>query len=260
MYTEFSSVVERRGIDPRDYSIVAFGGAGPLLACLLAAEVNVTRVLVPRSPGTLCALGALRADVMSDFVSTVHTPVQALNGTALGPVVQGLLDDAMTWLTREAPPVARRAVHLSADLRYAGQSHEIEVPADASELSRGELTSLEKAFHALHQKLFCISDPAAAIEMISLRARAVGSFDWPILAGEEHRRTRAAPPVGRRTILFQGERQSAALYDRGGLIPGQRITGPSVIQQPDTTVLIPPGWTAYVDRHANLLAEREEQP
>ena len=100
---------------------------------------------------------------------------------------------------------------------------------------------------ARSEKLFCISDPAGAIEMISLRARAVGSFDWPWRAKSAGGR-RLAPSVGRRTILFQGERQSAALYDRGGLIPGQRITGPSVIQQPDTTVLIPPGWTAYPAR------------
>jgi N-methylhydantoinase A len=260
MYTEFSGVVERRGLDPRDFTIVAFGGAGPLLGCLLAAEVNVGRVLIPRSPGTLCALGALRADVMSNFVRTVHLPVQALDRTALGPAVQSLLDDAAAWLTHEAPLVARRAVHLSADLRYAGQSHEIEVPADPGKLIHGRLTDLEKDFHALHQKLFSISDPAAAIEMISLRARAVGSFDWPARTGKVHPPTRPGSPIARRPVLVGGERQPAAVYDRGALIPGQRLAGPSIIQQPDTTVLIPPGWTAYVDQHANLIAGREGRP
>jgi N-methylhydantoinase A len=260
MYTEFSGVVERRGIDPRDFTIIAFGGAGPLLGCLLATEVNVTSVLVPPAPGTLCALGALRADVMSDFVSTVHLPMHDLDRTALGPVVQALLADAMIWLTREAPPVAGQVVQFSADLRYTGQSHEIEVPADAGELGNGRLAGLEKAFHALHQKLFSISDPAAPIEMISLRARAVGSFDWPTRAEEAEERKQPARPVARRPVLFHGERKPAAVYERGSLVPGQRLDGPAVIQQPDTTVLIPPGWTARIDRHANLLAKREGQP
>lgn len=127
MYTEFSGAFDRVGADPRQFTLVAFGGAGPVVGCLLADEVSVARVLFPESPGTLCAFGALKAHVMSDFVHTINIRAEDGIPAQVSEVAQRLAARARDWLAQEAPPVADRTVQFSADMRYAGQSHDLEV-------------------------------------------------------------------------------------------------------------------------------------
>ena len=257
MYTEFSGAFDRVGADPRQFTLVAFGGAGPVLGCLLADEVSVARVLFPESPGTLCAFGALKAHVMSDFVHTINIRAEDGIPAQVSEVAQRLAARARDWLAQEAPPVADRTVQFSADMRYAGQSHDLEVPASAADLLAGDLSAAVRAFHAIHDDRYNFSNPGASVEVVNIRCRALGTMAWP--SPEPAPLTSGtAPAAGQRPIRYHGRQVAAAVYHRSQLRPGHRIGGPAIVGQSDTTVLIPPRWSARVDGYRNLLAQREQ--
>jgi N-methylhydantoinase A len=274
MYTEFSAVLERRGIDPRDFTLVAFGGAGPVVACLLADEVNISRVLVPSTPGTLAALGARHADVAADFIRSVHWRLDEPIPPALSSAIGNLRSQALAWLEREAPATERTDMTWTADMRYVGQSHEIETPLLPEWVHDGNEHSLAYAFHSVHQRLFNHADVKAVPEMVNLRVRAVGVADGgrmsisasalpqvPLIpspsphawgAGSEGRWDK----TNCRSILLNGTWHEADIYQRDTLGAGRRIPGPAIVEQPDTTTVIPPGWMAFVDAFGNLILER----
>jgi N-methylhydantoinase A len=257
MYTEFSAVLERRGIDPRDFTLVAFGGAGPVVACLLAEEVNIRHVLVPRAPGTLCALGALHATVMSDFIRTVHWRLDQSAGHALSRAVAELHDQGRKWLELEAPAVAETAYRWSADMRYVGQAYEIETPVELEWLQGGHVPQLADAFHAAHRAIFNHADPAAPVEMVNLRVRASGHLQDESALRPAAVQDGDGKTSGERAIDINGRCQRAAVYERAHLSLGQRLSGPAVVEQADATVVIADGWLAVVDPFGNLVIEQE---
>jgi N-methylhydantoinase A len=252
MYAAFSNVLARHGVDPRDMSLVAFGGAGPLQACFLAAEFHIPRIVVPPSPGTLCALGAMVADVRRDDVRTLHRPLAALTPGELRAVCAELEGRARRWLHEDAPPVGSSVLGLSADIRYVGQAFEIEVPVEPAWLDDGSLDRLRQAFHTLHERLYAHADPEADVELIDLRATLTGTTPKPALR-ELDRATTPADPAGRRAIHYRRERHEAAVYRRTDLRAGHALEGPAIVEQDDTTTLLPAGFRAEVDRLGNLV-------
>lgn len=252
MYAAFSNVLARHGVDPRDFSLVAFGGAGPIEACFLAQEFHIPRVIVPPSPGTLCALGAMSADVKSDYIKTLHRRLGTMTGKLLAAECEELGARARRWLTEEAPAVQTSALRFGADLRYAGQAFQIEVPVDPAWGDDEGLERLREAFHQLHERLYAHADRAADIELIDLRATITGVLPKPDLrrlpAGSG-----AAKPVGRRPIHHHRQRQDAAVYHRADLLAGQYLDGPAIVEQDDTTTLVPAGFRADVDAFGNLV-------
>jgi N-methylhydantoinase A len=145
LYAELSNLAAQRGVDPRDYTLVSFGGAGSLLACRLAEEMGVARVLVPLSPGTLCALGALSADVASHFVRSIVSPLDDA-ADLLADAFRSLEREARSWLAAEAPALQTFQLLASADMRYVGQSFEVDVPLEPKWLVGGELAAIAAAF------------------------------------------------------------------------------------------------------------------
>lgn len=257
MYAEFSAVLERKGLDPRDFTLVAFGGAGPLVACQLAEEVNLRRVLIPPSPGTLSALGALNADVMSDFIRTANWRLDEPRPKALETALDDLSRRAASWLEQEAPAVARTELQWSADMQYVGQSYEIEIPLEEAWIRRGDVHRIAHAFHATHERIFYHSDPVAPVEIVNLRARAVGFMPLPRAFETRLREERRAPAVVERSVAIDGVGQQAQVYQRSELEPGRQIAGLAIVEQADSTSVIPIGWEAVVDRDGNLIMTQE---
>ena len=254
MYAAFSNVLARHGLDPRDFALVAFGGAGPIEACFLAEEFHIPRVIVPPSPGTLCAQGAMTADVKSDYVKTIHRKLSATSGKLLAAECAELSARAKRWLGEEAPAVSESTIVHSADLRYVGQAFQIEVPIDPAWLEEPGTDRLRAAFHDRHDRLYAHADRAADVELIDLRATITGATPKPEL--------RAVPtgpgpatPAGRRPIHYRKQRYDAAVYHRRDLMAGQHLDGPAVIEQEDTTTLVPAGFRASVDAFGNLVIE-----
>jgi N-methylhydantoinase A len=254
MYAAFSNVLARHGLDPRDFCLVAFGGAGPVEACFLAEEFHIPRVIVPPSPGTLCAQGAMTADVKSDYVRTLHRRLSATSGKLLDAECAELSARARRWLAEEAPAVGASAIAFSADLRYVGQAFQIEVPIDPAWLEAATTDPLRAAFHDLHERLYAHADRAADVELIDLRATITGTTPKPALREVETGHGLAAP-AGRRPIHYRTQRYEAAVYHRHDLRAGQHLPGPAIVEQEDTTTLVPAGFHATVDPFGNLVIE-----
>jgi N-methylhydantoinase A len=254
MYAAFSNVLARHGLDPRDFALVAFGGAGPIEACFLAQEFHIPCVIVPPSPGTLCAQGAMMADLKSDYVKTIHRKLSSISGKLLAAECAELTARARRWLTEEAPAVAASAIAYSADLRYVGQAFQIEVPIEPAWLDEAGTERLRAAFHDRHDLLYAHADRGADVELIDLRATITGATPKPELkampAGQG-----SARPAGHRSIHYRKQRYDAGVYHRRDLLAGQHLDGPAIVEQEDTTTLVPAGFRASVDAFGNLVIE-----
>ncbi|MBI5878611.1 MAG: hydantoinase/oxoprolinase family protein [Chloroflexi bacterium] len=224
-----------RGYDPREFTLVAFGGAGPLHACALAEALGIPRVLVPRYPGVLSALGMLNADLVKDFSASALKRAAELDSESVARLYAPLVKRARDAMAAEDVPAGRLSLKLGADMRYAGQSYELTVPYD-------DLPATLSRFHAAHLQRFGHADEKLPVEFVTLRVKAVGETDKP--------RVVAVQP-SRAAVSY-----SAAHLDREALQPGDTVAGPSVIYQFDATTFIDGGWRARVDGYLNLIVER----
>ena len=236
-----------RGHDPRDYTLVAFGGAGGLHACELAAALRMPRVLVPKFPGALSALGILRADVVKDFSQTVRLPVDSVAGVrpALARAWRRIEQRGAAGMRAEGFLPRGVRVERWLDMRYVGQAYELSVPAT------GDFVA---AFHRLHERRYGYADASRPTEVVNVRARFFGATPKPELP--RHRPGAANSRraiVGLRRALFAGRARSTPVYDRAKLRAGQRFAGPAIVAEYSATTVVPPGWRARVDESENLV-------
>jgi N-methylhydantoinase A len=248
-----------RGYDPREYVLVAFGGAGPLHAVKLAEELDIPAVVVPRSPGVTCALGLLVTDVRHDYMQTC---IVATDGGDLAPlldVAARLQSRARDDLAGEGFAADRSILSMSADLRYRGQAYELTVPAPAGAIDNIWAADLTRRFHEFHHTTYGHSSPSLPVEIVSLRVTASGLVPKPKL----HEIAAATGPAdeamtGCRTVWFEAEQpvSQCAIYDRYALKSGHRFEGPAIVEEMDSTVVVYPGWNAEIDRYGNIVMRR----
>jgi N-methylhydantoinase A len=238
-----------RGHDPRDFTLVAFGGAGGLHACELAAALEIPRVLVPCFPGGLSALGILRADVTKDLSRTIRQEVQSAWEAAahLRSAFSELKSEGLGQMHAEGFSGRAVQIHFSIDIRYAGQSYELNVPFAGDFIA---------AFHRAHEKRYGYSDLARSCEVVNVRARFTGRTPKPDLpAWKSGGRSAAAAIISNSPAHLQGRRQMTSLYDRSRLRAGNRIVGPAIVAEYSATTFLPPEWFGHVDRNGNLILE-----
>jgi len=248
----------QRGHDPRDYTLVAFGGAGPLHGARLAAELDIRRVLVPRNPGILCAMGLLLANLRADFAATRLLPLSSAVISEIETIIADLRERCAAWFANAGIAANDRRISLSVDMRYAGQNYEISVPLPPGPVTRATIDGLAAGFAAAHQRLYGFVAEDEPVQLVTFRAEATG-----IVRKADIRPTAHAGPdpgaaaIGRREVWLRetGAFVSCRLYDREKLFSGNRIEGPAIVEQMDATTLIVPGATATVDPYLNLLLE-----
>ncbi len=239
-----------RGHDPRDYTLVAFGGAGALHACDLAAALEIPRVLVPCFPGALSALGILRADVTKDLLRTVRLDVRESVRWRenLHAAFSSLEREGRLQMRAEGFSGGAVRIDRAVDMRYSGQSYDLTVPYSGKILA---------AFHAAHERRYGYSDRARFIEVVNIRARFSGRVPKPappkLKAGGPNPEEAA---ISKSIVIFAGRGFAATVYDRAKLRAGNRIAGPSVVTEYSATTFIPPRWTGRVDLYGNILLER----
>ena len=248
-----------RGLDPRDFSLVAFGGAGPLHAADLAAELQIPRVIVPEAPGLFSALGLLWADRRADFGATARRNLDAANRTALEGQLEQLESQASAWLDREEVPPVRRRLVRSADMRYPLQNYEINVTLPGGRLDAAWLKRARDAFHAAHERLYSYCDRAEQVQLVNLRVTATGLT--PRVRARGAKMGAASPRKAQkdaRAVHFQetGDVVSCPIYERDLLLAGNRVRGPAVVEQADSTIVIPPSFEGQVDAHGRLIMTR----
>ena len=242
-----------RGHDPREFTLVAFGGAGPLHACELADGLGIRTVLIPRLPGALSAWGMLNVDITRDYSRTVMRDLSDTTEPELAPLLAEIEQDAREDLEAAGLSATPAIFSASADIRYQGQGYELAIPLESDD---GQ--TLENRFHAAHQRRFDHSHPDWPTELVTLRLRATIPVPRPQLpAAESGGGPDAAHALlGNTTLVTDTGEAEAPLYDREALLPNNRINGPAVLAQTDSTTYLPPSWSARVDSHLNLILER----
>lgn len=234
-----------RGHDPRDFTLVAFGGAGPLHACEVAARLDIPRILIPRHPGVLCAFGLLAADIALDFHRSVLEPVNAGTPARLAAQLAEMTAEAHAGLEAEGVPSADRALAAEVEMRYQGQAYELAVPWEEA----ADAAVLVEAFHRAHARAYGHALPGRMVEVVNLRLQAVGLTSRPALTPES-----PGPPSADPARLTGAGRFAG--YDRERLAPGMMFAGPALAFQFDSTIYVAPGWTAQVDAYYNLVLTR----
>jgi N-methylhydantoinase A len=245
------TITVEQGIDPREYSLVAFGGAGPMHAVWLAEELDIAEVVVPWSPGTFSAWGMLQTDIRHDVVRSFYRPLASLDPTALAEGFRTLEDEGAAMLGAEGVDAGARYFVCSTDMRYVGQEYSVSVSV-GEEIRNDEIG---RAFHDAHHTRYGHSTPDAPVEFVNLRVAAMGRVGIaaaPFRAPEDA----ADPLIDRRPVVFDGGPHDTAVLHRDRLLPGTRWDGPAVIVEESATTVVPPAHAAAVDELGNLLITR----
>jgi N-methylhydantoinase A len=247
-----------RGYDPRDFSLIAFGGAGPMHAVDIAAELEIPAILVPAVPGCLSAVGLVVSDVTHDYVVTHLSPVADKLEGVLDRQFADLIRGAHAELASEGIEEKRHDLFLALDMRYIGEQFSVSVPIDGR--GAGWLAATTTAFHALHERLYGFGVPDEPVEVVNIRLRAIGRLHrgehgTGARGGEPARR---AAPVATRLVGFgpgKDELYQVPVYARETLVSGTRFAGPAIVEQSDSTLLVPPRRSVRADAYGNLLIE-----
>src|SRR5436190_1723403 len=245
----------RRGYDPREFCLVAFGGAGPLHGAALAEELSIPTVLVPPSPGITSALGCLLVDVRHDLSAMFLAHLDSVDPQRLEEEFGRLERDARERLAAEDVPEEQMSIQRLVDMRYLGQWRSLTVPVS----SPADLGDAAERFHAEHERAYNYRRDESPVEIYRLSVRAVGVTPKPQL--RRHELNGSAPPeAASRPVHFDstGTALDTPVYLRSHLAAGTTLTGPAVIDQLDSTTLVPPGWRAEVDEWLNIRLHREE--
>jgi N-methylhydantoinase A len=245
----------QRGHDPREFILVAFGGAGPLHANALARELGIPTVLVPPSPGIASAVGMLMTDLRHEFVATRRLQLNALTPAALESLFAEFATEGEARLDRDGVPRARRRLLRSVDLRYHGQSFELAITVPPGALGAAEIARLRAEFDRAHARAYGYAAPDDAVELVNVRLAAIGLTARPRRASVPEGPPQPAPArKGTRDVWFAeaGGWRTASVLDRAKLLRGNVITGPAVVEEHDASTLVHPGWAATVDEHGQL--------
>jgi len=247
-----------KGYDPRDITLVAFGGAGPLHAAALATAVGIPTVLVPEQPGVFSAVGLVMADIRHDFVRTKIIRGDDINDNTLSPLYAELEAEANAALERDSIGQDQRHLERSADFRYIGQAYEVNVPVLAGELDAANVLAAISAFHETHLQLYAHNHHEKPLEFVSARVAAIGRMSAPPIRSQAKKKRQAVAKECRPVYFDElTDYTETNVYDRSELTPGTTLDGPAIVEQVDTTVLIHPGQKAEVDAQANLLIHTE---
>lgn len=256
MFLEISKLFSRHGADPRHFALLPFGGAGPMTACLLARDLGLDRIIVPPTPGVLAAFGGLVADIRNDFIRTAFVDLSTAGLADLKGHAADLAQQARAWLTEEQKFAGKAHLQYSADMRYRGQSYEIEVLLQDAWIETGDLQSVGDAFHAEHERVYEHADEKAPVQIVNLRLVASGASPQPKIKRAELVK-RAATPVAEARVFYDGAHVPAGIYDRDKLVPGEGFAGPAIVRQSDCTTCLVGGFRATVDEFSNLIITRD---
>jgi len=244
-----------RGHDPRDFSLFAYGGAGPLHAAALARELGIPRVLVPARPGITNAIGCATADLRHDYVNTMNLPLAELDVEAARSLLRAQIEEGRATVERERVTVESVELLHFADMQFQGQTHILTVPLASPEITVEELQAL---FDRAYWERFAVELPEIRAVLVNLHTAVIGTrrgVPLEALAGTDQAERLEDAQIGVRGVWFEQGWQETPVYERGRLPLGARFVGPAVVQQLDATTVIEPGNEVAVDRLGNLLIE-----
>lgn len=261
MVRAIRAVSVERGYDPRQFTLVAFGGAGPLHACEVAEEIGIRQVLFPPSPGTLCSLGLLMADTQFDLSRSRLTIVNEQNLSIINNLLADLALEGQQLLNTQKIPELRRRFQFGFDCRYEHQNYELTISINKGKLNESDLNELKKAFGNAHEHAYGYQDKERPVQIVNYRLSAIGLSDKPQI-GHIQECSASVPKENEvRQVRFEKQCKfiETPVYLRDDLPSDCILQGPAIIEQMDSTCVIPPGWTALSDQYGNILVERKEK-
>jgi N-methylhydantoinase A len=245
-----------RGHDPREFALIAFGGAGPLHACMLATLLGMGTIVIPPAPGVLSTNGLLFTDLRNDYVQTFTGDLDQYDGDEMSAAFAPLEAAAQAWLQYKGIERASGEIKRSADLRYRNQGWELTVPVPDGRLSPDAVAKAVQEFHNLHHRLYTYNMLQTPVQLVNLRVTAVGHLPNPRTPEVEASADGTSPQSYRLVTFRRGEPPvDTPVYRREQLKAGARFDGPAVVEQADTTTLVWPQFTANVDLHGNIVIE-----
>jgi N-methylhydantoinase A len=234
----------QRGHDPRDFTLAAFGGAGPLHAASLAAELGIGEIVCPPIPGAFSALGLVGTDLKRDYVRTVYVTTASADPAALEQAFVALEKEGAAMLDRAGAAARTRRFERTVDARYERQSYELSVPIPPRKLDAAALAELAESFHVRHRTTYGHDNRTEPVQLVSVRLTAIGEIP-PLTVKDRTAPADADATKGRREVWFRGlGAMNAGVYDRRRMPAGLVVTGPSIIESLESTILVPPDWQA----------------
>jgi N-methylhydantoinase A len=247
-----------RGYDPREFVLVPFGGAGPMHGADLARALNMSQVIIPAHPGIGSAFGMLSADVRHDYVMTHITKLGEADCGQVERLFAEMEQQARAQLAQEGFKKAAAVLIRQLDLRYLNQAYELTLPLSDGKFGPGSVQDIQKQFHQGHYRAYGYNREEQPVELVNLRLVALGKLPGLHLQAETKAKGATPEPISLREVFFEGRPQKTPIYGRGDLQPGQRLPGPAIVEQLDSTVVVSPGFQAECDAYGNLLLINEE--
>lgn len=243
-----------RGIDPATFSLIALGGAGPLHAAAVAREVGMARVIVPRNAGVFCALGVLTKDIQMNLSRTkLIDEMDPRVGEELSATYLQMEEQARDALDKQYSDMSALYFERFADVRYKGQNHEITVPAPVGPINAQAIEQIRENFHRAHEDMYGYRQTDSALDFVTLRLDAIIPVPRPELERLSPVVEAVPAPQEYRAAYFDaGQPQQCPVYRRSQLLPGHSLLGPAIIEQMDSTTIVPPGFQAQIDTWSNI--------
>ena len=243
-----------KGLDPRDFSLLSFGGAGSIHACAVADELNISRVMFPTNASTFSAWGILHSSIGHDFARSRVMPFDKQAIPVIAEMTAAMREQATSRLADDGIAESNRMISLSADLRYKGQAFELNVPWPGDVIDAKTLEQVARSFHELHLQRFSYSNPGDAMEIVTVRLKGIGLLT--AIDAEPIPPAAGGKDLGKRRVSIDGTWRDLAVKRRDTLKTGETIPGPAIIEEDYTTILIGDGWSAIRGPHGHLVATR----
>ena len=247
------TITIEQGIDPRQFSLVAFGGAGPMHAVWLAEELEISEVISPWSPGTFSAWGMLQTDLRHDLTRNFYRPLDGMDAKEIERVYEELHEEGRAALREEGFEPGNMYFERSADMRYVGQEYSVNVRVG----DKIDLEEIDASFHAAHATRYGHSTPGAPVEFVNLRLAALGRLakqDTHFKIAKEE----GNPVIGTRDVIFDGKPYETPILWRNRIEPGTQFSGPLIVEEESATTIVPPGYRARVDELGNIIIKVEK--
>ncbi|NOY05911.1 MAG: hydantoinase/oxoprolinase family protein, partial [Chlorobi bacterium] len=252
----------KRGYDPREFPMVVAGGAGPIHACMICQELEIPMFIVPRESSIFCAAGMLMSDLQHDFVRSFVSPFNKIDWSDLTAVIEEMKREGAALLAEEHIPEDRRKYYLNLDCRYVKQYHEVSLPVEMDMVLGADMESISTRFHAEHNRLFgySLEEDGTPIELINVRLRAVGVTEKPAMVEDEYAGEDASAALkGEREVYLpeRGTFETVPVYDGHRTRFGNRIQGPAIIEQVNTTLFLSEQYDCVCDPYGSFSVYRK---
>ena len=257
MVKAIRSISVERGYNPGDFLLFVYGGAGALHANEVARDLGMKKIIIPPSPGILCAEGAMNAPLSTEYVSTILTRLDEIGIKKIRGSANTLNEKVNLWYEKESVPTSERKSWCTVGARYYGQNYELSLPIDLSKTNDMLVTNITSEFHKAHEANYGFASTSEPIQVVNVAIKAIGDLDVPTLP-KAIISDEVKPKYFRSTLFELGSRHNTPVYKRSDLVAEQSIKGPAIVEQMDTTILIFPNDVGHVDAWGNLIISLSE--